>query len=88
MYQVCFPGGMVDENVDTNILQTSLREMEEELGIPPDIADVLGIMRCNWSEVAKLTGVAVTPVVAYLGDLGRIYVNPNFDEVSFVNFTV
>ena len=30
--QVCFPGGMVDED-DSTIVHTSLREMEEELGI-------------------------------------------------------
>lgn len=38
--QVCFPGGMVDEAVDATIVQTSLREMEEEIGIPPDRAEV------------------------------------------------
>ena len=31
---VCFPGGMVDKE-DGTIIETSLREMEEELGIPP-----------------------------------------------------
>lgn len=30
--QVCFPGGMLEEGVDSTIIQTSLREMEEELG--------------------------------------------------------
>jgi hypothetical protein len=34
--QVCFPGGMVDEVADSTIIQTSLREMSEELGIPED----------------------------------------------------
>jgi len=54
--QVCFPGGMVDEVVDSTIIQTSLREMSEELGIPAEKVDVLGILRCNWSEVANMTG--------------------------------
>jgi 8-oxo-dGTP pyrophosphatase MutT (NUDIX family) len=31
--QVCFPGGMVEENTDHNIIDTSLREMEEEIGM-------------------------------------------------------
>ena len=30
--QVCFPGGMVEEARDVNIIETSLREMEEEIG--------------------------------------------------------
>lgn len=30
--QVCFPGGMVEEETDQNIIDTSLREMEEEIG--------------------------------------------------------
>ena len=47
----CFPGGMVDEDVDGTIIQTSLREMEEELGIPPEKVEVLGILRCDWTEV-------------------------------------
>lgn len=33
--QVCFPGGMVEENTDHNIIDTSLREMEEEIGTQP-----------------------------------------------------
>lgn len=32
LVQVCFPGGMVDVE-DSTIVHTSLREMEEELGI-------------------------------------------------------
>ena len=38
---------MVDEE-DGTIIQTSLREMEEELGISPDKVEVLGILRCDW----------------------------------------
>jgi len=80
--QVCFPGGMVDEGVDATIIQTSLREMEEELGIPPEKVEVLGILRCNWNEVASMTGIAVTPVVGFIGDLKDIVLTPNPDEVE------
>jgi nudix motif 8 len=83
-HEVCFPGGMVDDT-DDNIVQTSLREMEEELGIPSDNAEVLGVLRCQWDEVSNImSGIAVTPVVAYLGDMddlsGIITTNP--DEVE------
>ena len=55
-HEVCFPGGMVDEQIDSTIIQTSLREMREELGVSEDKVDVLGILRCNWTEVASMTG--------------------------------
>jgi nudix motif 8 len=79
--QVCFPGGMVDDAVDSTIIQTSLREMEEEIGIAPQSTEVLGILRCNWEEVATMTGVSVTPVVGYIGDLKDIKLKLNPAEV-------
>lgn len=85
--QVCFPGGMVEEGVDANIIQTSLRETEEELGIPTEQIEVLGILRCNWTEVASMTGVAVTPVVGFIGELNDLKLTPNPDEVEQL-FTV
>jgi nudix motif 8 len=80
--QVCFPGGMVEYGVDASVIETCLREMEEELGIPSDKTEVLGILRCNWNEVANMTGVAVTPVVGYVGELKDITLKPNADEVE------
>ena len=80
--QVCFPGGMVAEGVDATIIQTSLREMEEELGIAVEKTEVLGILRCKWSEVAGMTGVAVTPVIGYVGELNELNLRPNPDEVE------
>ena len=87
--QVCFPGGMVDEGVDATIIQTSLRELEEELGIPSSKTEVLGVLRCNWNEVASMTGIAVTPVVGYIGELNDLkhIISPNPDEVEQL-FTV
>ena len=81
-HDVCFPGGKVDESSDSTIIQTSLREMEEELGIPQESVDVLGILRCNWSEVASMTGISVTPVVGYIGEIDDIQFKPNLDEVE------
>lgn len=49
--EVCLPGGMVSEGGDKSIVQTCLREMEEEIGIEPSTATVLGVLRCNWGEV-------------------------------------
>jgi nudix motif 8 len=85
--QVCFPGGMVDEGVDSTIIQTSLREMYEELGIKREETEVMGILRCKWSEVAGMTGVAVTPVIGYIGELTELNLTPDEDEVEQI-FTI
>lgn len=80
--EVCLPGGMVSEGDDKTIIQTCLREMEEEIGIGHNAVSVLGVLRCNWGEVHHLVGVAVTPVVCYLGDLDKFQLHPNPDECA------
>lgn len=52
--EVCLPGGMVADNEDKSIVQTCLREMEEEIGVKPSEVTVLGVLRCNWGEVSCL----------------------------------
>lgn len=42
---------------------------------------MLGVLRCDWSEVASLIGVAVTPVVGFLGNLSQEQIHPNPEEV-------
>jgi 8-oxo-dGTP pyrophosphatase MutT (NUDIX family) len=88
--EVCFPGGMVCDIQDQTIVSTSIREMKEEIGGLEDNEttapiEVIGILRLNWGEVHHLTGVAVTPVVCYLGELPDL--SPNPEEVSEV-FTI
>jgi hypothetical protein len=43
---------------------------------------VLGVLRLDWADVASIVGVAVTPVVGYVGDLTKEQLRPNPDEVS------
>lgn len=86
--EVCLPGGMVCDIQDQTIVSTSIREMKEEIGGLGEVGtliEVLGILRLNWGEVQHLTGIAVTPVVCYLGALPEL--SPNPDEVSEV-FTI
>lgn len=83
--QVCFPGGMVDSS-DVSIVQTALRELEEEVGLHEENVDVLGILRCDWSVVESITGVAVTPVIGYIGEVNECSVTPNPGEFSFSLF--
>jgi nudix motif 8 len=85
--EVCFPGGMVDE-ADSSILDTCLRELEEEVGIDPNKVDVLGILRCDWGEVEKITGISVTPVVGYIGEMSELQysLNSEVDQCFTVTF--
>lgn len=49
--EVCLPGGMVCQVNDPTIVQTCLREMQEEIGgIEPTNITVLGVFRCNWGK--------------------------------------
>jgi 8-oxo-dGTP pyrophosphatase MutT (NUDIX family) len=84
--EVCLPGGMVCSVSDQTIASTCLREMHEEIGGLGDIT-VLGVLRCNWGEVHHLVGVAVTPLVCFLGDLTESCLKPNNEEVAEV-FTI
>lgn len=85
--EVCLPGGMVCDVQDKTIVATSIREMKEEIrGLDKLSIEVLGILRLNWSEVHHLSGVAVTPVVCYLGEL-PVTLSPQPNEVAEI-FTV
>jgi nudix motif 8 len=62
--------------------------MHEEIeGLEESNITTLGVLRCNWGEVHHLVGVAVTPVVCYIGEIGNVDLRPNSDEVAEV-FTV
>ena len=64
---ICFPGGMIDRN-DMSAVGAALRELEEEVGVKQEGVDVLGVLRCDWSELTAVTGVAVTPVSGDIRD--------------------
>lgn len=97
--EVCLPGGMVCSVADGTIVETCLREFQEEIGgLDFDYhqtdgggsygVSVLGVLRCNWGEVHHMVGVAVTPVVCYFSqDLSEVDLKPNPDEVAEV-FTI
>jgi len=56
--QVSFPGGRIDPD-DDGPVAAALREAEEEIGLPPDAVDVIGV-----ADVYRtITGFEVTPVV-------------------------
>jgi 8-oxo-dGTP pyrophosphatase MutT (NUDIX family) len=79
--QVSFPGGMV-EDVDSDVIDTALRETAEEIGISKEHFTILGTME----PVSTRSRVAnITPVVAHASTdiLGSIVISP--DEVEQVH---
>ncbi|WP_255191771.1 NUDIX hydrolase [Natronobeatus ordinarius] len=72
--QMSFPGGGT-EPTDGTILDTALREANEEIGLEPAEADVVGQL----DDIRTVTEYAVTPFVARIPD--RAY-DPDEREVA------
>ncbi|MBN3228524.1 MULTISPECIES: CoA pyrophosphatase [Pectobacterium] len=73
--QVAFPGGAADKE-DRSIIETALREAQEEVAIPPENVQVLGIL----PPLDSVSGFQVTPVVGLIAPQTRFH--PNEDEVA------
>ncbi|MFP8953788.1 NUDIX hydrolase [Natrialbaceae archaeon A-arb3/5] len=61
--QMSFPGGGA-EPIDETILETALREANEEIGLDPTEADVVGQL----DDIRTVSEYAVTPFVAHVPD--------------------
>ncbi len=59
--QISFPGGRAEDH-DADIIETALREAEEEIGLPRAQVEVLGTL----PDYFTVTGYRVTPVVAWV----------------------
>lgn len=73
--QISFPGGSMDEE-DADLVATALRESEEEVGLPKEVPQILGL----FDEYETPSGFAITPVVACAGSLPPL--NHNAMEVA------
>lgn len=80
--QISFPGGQF-ENQDNSLIQTALRETEEEIGIKASSITTIG----NLSHIfIQPSNFYVLPVVAYLNDIPDFIIDKK--EVSKVlNFS-
>jgi 8-oxo-dGTP pyrophosphatase MutT (NUDIX family) len=61
--QIAFPGGKVDAG-DDGAVSAALRETHEEVGLPPERVQVLGILPPH----ETVTGFSVTPVLGLVRD--------------------
>ena len=59
--QVAFPGGARDPE-DSSLIAAALREAQEEVAIPPESVEVIGVL----PTVDSVTGFQVTPVVGII----------------------
>jgi 8-oxo-dGTP pyrophosphatase MutT (NUDIX family) len=60
--QVCFPGGGPEPR-DSNLLQTALREAEEEIGLKAEDVEILGELDDNPTYTS---GYVISPFVAFI----------------------
>lgn len=75
--EVAFPGGRRDPG-DVDLQFTALRETHEEIGLPPDMIEVIGPM----DSLVSRFGIKVTPYVGILPE--EFELKPNADEIEEV----
>jgi len=73
--QISFPGGAMDKE-DQTIIDTALREADEEIGLKRDFVETIGI----YNDFRTPSGFCITPVVGFLERIQSFILNKN--EVS------
>jgi 8-oxo-dGTP pyrophosphatase MutT (NUDIX family) len=79
--QISFPGGSVEPG-DASLLETALREAEEEIDLSPDLVEVVGELE---EMYIPPSGFRVSPFVGLLPPEAELVLHP--DEVEAI-FTV
>ncbi|OUS28570.1 coenzyme A pyrophosphatase [Thalassotalea sp. 42_200_T64] len=59
--QISFPGGKVEET-DIDVVETALREAEEEIGLSRKDVDIIGQLK----QYHTITGYLITPIVGFI----------------------
>lgn len=76
--QLSFPGGRSDDG--ETVVDTALREAEEEVGIPPENVEILGSLSTLYVDHSRNQ---VTPIVGYLQHQPNLILNPAEVEEAF-----
>lgn len=71
--EVGFPGGVYDTADAGDMLRTAVREMEEEIGVPKESFEVLGML----NPVATIGNVVIFPFVAKMDFPFPFVLNPH-----------
>lgn len=80
--ETCLPGGMREER-DASLVDTALREAEEEVGLPSRLTELVAVLPpFLWDGVIRLA--AVTVVVCWLRESpSNLQLQPNSEVESF-----
>ena len=73
--EVAFPGGMQEES-DSSLIITALRESEEEIGLPQNCVEILGSL----DTMVSRFNVSVTPFVGVIP--GEVELNTTSQEIE------
>ena len=73
--EVSFPGGMQEES-DTSLIITALRESEEEIGLPQNCVKILGSL----DTMVSRFNISVTPFVGVIP--GDVELNTSSEEIE------
>lgn len=77
--EISFPGGKFDDKQDVNLIQTALREANEEIGIKE--VKVIGLL----DDLLTISRFVVTPVVGFIEDSNEMnQVTINEPEIDYV----
>ena len=76
--EVAFPGGMWD-SIDTDLLQTALREANEEVGLQAEAVKPIATLP---TASPRRREISVTPYVALAS--GPLHLNSDSDEISTI----
>ncbi len=80
--QIAFPGGR-RENHDSDLVQTALREAQEEIGIDREAIMVFGELTAVYVQVSDFV---IYPVVGWLSEKPELMIDPSeVDEVIIIS---
>lgn len=79
--EIAFPGGKWSETDDSDLLETAIRETNEEIGLPISRNDVI----CQLESVRTLnSGFTITPFVSILSDMPILKPNSEVEEILHI----